>query len=45
MLQLFMEKEHRSNYNNSINKFVNNLIKISLTLYRYKIEDRKNKLK
>lgn len=32
-------------YNNTVNKFINNLIKLSLNLKSYKIEDRKEKLK
>jgi len=32
-------------YNTTINKFINNLIKISLTLKSYKIEERKGRLK
>ena len=32
-------------YNIAINKFINNLIKISLTLKSYKIEERKERLK
>lgn len=40
-----MEKEARSNYNNAIFWFVNNLIKYSINLKKYAIEERVNKLK
>lgn len=39
------DKERRKEYNQTVNKFINNLIDISLRLKTYKIEGRKEKLK
>lgn len=41
MLELFLEKSNRAIYNDGVNKFINNLIKISLTLKPIPMEDRK----
>ena len=43
--QIFQDKESRIDYNTTVNKFITNLIKISLTLKSYKIEERKQRLK
>ena len=40
----FLEKEAKSNYNNAIFRFINNIIKFSLNLKKYPIEDRDRKL-
>ena len=45
MLLKFQEKEAKSNYNNCLMKFTNNLIKISLSLKNEKLEDRRAKLR
>ena len=43
--QIFQDKESRIDYNTTVNKFITNLIKISLTLKSYKIEERKDRLR
>lgn len=43
--QIFQDKESRIDYTSTVNKFITNLIKISLTLKSYKMEERKDRLK
>lgn len=44
IVQRFQDKETRTLYGTAVNKFITNLIKISLTLKTFKIEQRKEKL-
>ncbi|KAL4502454.1 hypothetical protein ABPG72_012041 [Tetrahymena utriculariae] len=45
ILEKFKDKEHRSNYNSTLNKFISNIIKISIYLKQYQENERKQRLR